>query len=139
VFISTSALVPILLLEPPHRISTAWTGVSPDRRPLWLALGHFLAIAVLLLVPTTRTYLDLTAPDPPVVQVPAVAVVVWFVTVSLGLRFRVLGAGSRGAARWCRSLGYSWSARDRAGGCTGRPRGLSPPRTGAVGGGGASG
>ena len=90
VFVSTTAIVLILLLEPPHRLFTAWTGVSPDRRPVWLALGLFLAFAVVLLVPTTRTYFGLTAPDPPVVQVPAVAIVVWFVTVSLALRFRVL-------------------------------------------------
>jgi cation-transporting ATPase E len=90
VFVSTAALVLILLLEPPHRLFTAWTRISPDRRPLWLALGLFVAFAVVLLIPTTRTYFGLTAPDPPVVQVPAVALVLWFVTVSLALRYRVL-------------------------------------------------
>jgi cation-transporting ATPase E len=90
VFVSTTALVLILLLEPPHRIFTAWTGISPDRRPLWLALGLFVAFAVVLLVPFTRTYFGLTAPDPPVVEVPAIALVLWFVTVSLALRYRVL-------------------------------------------------
>jgi cation-transporting ATPase E len=80
----------ILLLEPPHRIFTAWTGVSPDRRPAWLALGLFLAFAVVLVIPTTRTYFGLTAPDPPVVQIPAVALVLWFVTLSLALRYRVM-------------------------------------------------
>lgn len=51
VFVSTTALVLIMLLEPPHRIFTAWTGISPDRRPLWLALGLFVAFAAVLLVP----------------------------------------------------------------------------------------
>jgi cation-transporting P-type ATPase E len=90
VFVSTTALVLILLLEPPHRVFTAWTGISPDRRPLWLALGLFVAFAVVLLIPTTRTYFGLTAPDPPVVQIPGVALILWFVTVSLALRYRVL-------------------------------------------------
>jgi cation-transporting P-type ATPase E len=90
VFVSTTAIVLILLLEPPHRIFTAWTGVSPDRRPTWLALALFLAFAVVLVIPTTRTYFGLTAPDPPVVQIPAVALVLWFVTLSLALRYRVM-------------------------------------------------
>jgi cation-transporting ATPase E len=90
VFVSTSALLLILLLEPPHRIFTAWTGVSPDRRPTWLALGLLLAFAVVLLVPATRTYFGLTAPDPPVVETAGVAIVAWFVVVSLALRHRAL-------------------------------------------------
>ena len=90
VFVSTTAIVLILFLEPPHRLFTAWTGVSPDRRPLWLALGLFAAFAIVLVVPATRTYFGLTAPDPPVVQVPAVALVGWFVAVSLALRHRLL-------------------------------------------------
>jgi cation-transporting ATPase E len=90
VFVSTTAIVLILLLEPPHRIFTAWTGVSPDRRPTWLALALFLAFAVVLVIPATRTYFGLTAPDPPVVQIPAVALVLWFITLSLALRYRVM-------------------------------------------------
>jgi cation-transporting ATPase E len=100
VFVSTSALLLILLLEPPHRIFTAWTGVSPDRRPTWLALGLLVAFAVVLLVPATRTYFGLTAPDPPVVETAGVAIVVWFVVVSLALRHRalerLLGLGATG-------------------------------------------
>jgi len=90
VFVSTSALVLILLLEPPHRLFTAWTGVSPDRRPTWLALGLLVAFAVVLLVPATRTYFGLTAPDPPVVETAGVAIVGWFIVVSLALRHRLL-------------------------------------------------
>ncbi len=90
VFVSTSAIVLILLLEPPHRIFTAWTGVSPDRRPTWLALGLLAAFAVVLLVPATRSYFGLTAPDPPIVEIAGVATVGWFVVVSLALRHRLL-------------------------------------------------
>ncbi|WP_433786279.1 HAD-IC family P-type ATPase [Actinomycetospora sp. CA-101289] len=90
VFVSTTAIVLILLLEPPHRIFTAWAPVSADRRPTWLALGLFVAFAVVLIVPATREYFGLTAPDPPVVQIPAIGLVLWFVTLSLALRFRVL-------------------------------------------------
>ena len=66
VFVSSTAIVLILLLEPPHRIFTAWAPVSSDRRPTWLALGLFAAFAVVLVVPATREYFGLTAPDPPV-------------------------------------------------------------------------
>ncbi|GAA4920104.1 cation-transporting ATPase E [Actinomycetospora succinea] len=90
VFVSTTAIVLILLLEPPHRLFTAWTPVSSDRRPTWLALGLFAAFAVVLIVPATREYFGLTAPDPPVIIYPAIALVLWFVTLSLVLRYRVL-------------------------------------------------
>jgi cation-transporting ATPase E len=90
VFVSTSAILLILLLEPPHRIFTAWNPVSPDRRPAWLALGLFVAFAAVLLIPATRSYFGLTAPDPPVVVAAGIAIVLWFVAVSLALRFRVL-------------------------------------------------
>jgi cation-transporting P-type ATPase E len=53
-------------------------------------VGLFAAFAVVLVVPATREYFGLTAPDPPVVQIPAVALVLWFVTLSLALRHRVL-------------------------------------------------
>ncbi|WP_328310386.1 HAD-IC family P-type ATPase [Actinomycetospora sp. NBC_00405] len=90
VFVSSTAIVLILLLEPPHRIFTAWAPVSSDRRPTWLALGLFAAFAVVLVVPATREYFGLTAPDPPVVEIPAIALVLWFVTLSVALRYRVL-------------------------------------------------
>jgi cation-transporting P-type ATPase E len=90
VFVSTTAIVLILLLEPPHRLFTAWTPVSSDRRPTWLALGLFVAFAVVLIVPATRAYFGLTAPDPPVLEIPGIALVLWFVTLSLALRSRVL-------------------------------------------------
>jgi cation-transporting P-type ATPase E len=90
VFVSTTAIVLILLLEPPHRLFTAWRPVSADRRPTWLALGLFVAFAVVLVVPATQEYFGLTAPDPPVLEIPGIALVLWFVTLSLALRFRVL-------------------------------------------------
>ncbi|MDD7938417.1 HAD-IC family P-type ATPase [Actinomycetospora lutea] len=90
IFVSTTSLILILLLKPPHRIFTAWAPVSDDRRPLWLALGLFVAFAVVLLVPSTRAYFGLTAPDPPVVRTALIGTVLWFVTLSLVLRYRVL-------------------------------------------------
>ncbi|MCD2193015.1 HAD-IC family P-type ATPase [Actinomycetospora endophytica] len=99
-FVSVTAIVLILLLEPPARLFTAWAPVSPDRRPAWLAGGLFVALVVVLLVPATRSYFGLTAPDPPVVYMVVPAVVAWFVVLSLALRHRVLerliGLGSTG-------------------------------------------
>ncbi len=89
-FVSVTAIALILFLEPPARLFTAWAPVSPDRRPAWLALGLLVALVVVLLVPATRSYFGLTAPDPPVIYMVVPAVVVWFVVLSLALRFRVL-------------------------------------------------
>jgi cation-transporting P-type ATPase E len=90
VFVSSTAIVLILLLEPPHRIFTAWAPVSSDRRPTWLALGLFTAFAIVLLIPATQAYFGLTAPDPPVVETSAVGLAGWFVTLSLALRYQIL-------------------------------------------------
>ena len=90
VFVSTTAILLILLLEPPARLFTAWRPVSVDKRPTWLAIGLFVAFAVVLLLPATQDYFGLTAPDPPVVETSGAAVVGWFVVLSLALRFRVL-------------------------------------------------
>ena len=90
VFVSTASFVLILLLQPPHQIFASWTAVTTDRRPLWMALALFATFVVVLLIPATRTYFGLTAPDPPVVEIPGVAIVLWFVTLSLALRYRAL-------------------------------------------------
>ncbi|MCD2186346.1 HAD-IC family P-type ATPase [Actinomycetospora soli] len=90
VFVSTTAIVLILLLEPPHRIFTAWRPVSDDRRPTWLALGLFVAFAVVLVVPATRSYFGLTAPDPPVLYVSGIALAAWFAVLTVTLRYRLL-------------------------------------------------
>ena len=90
VFVSTTAILLILFLEPPARPFTAWRPVSADKRPTWLAIGLFVAFVIVLVVPATHAYFGLTAPDPPVVETSAVAVVAWFVVLSLVLRFRVL-------------------------------------------------
>jgi cation-transporting ATPase E len=90
VFVSTTAILLILLLEPPARLFTAWRPVSVEKRPTWLAIGLFVAFVIVLIVPATHDYFGLTAPDPPVVEASAVAVVGWFVVLSLVLRFRIL-------------------------------------------------
>ena len=90
VFVSTTAIVLILFLEPPHRIFSAWRPVSSDRRPTWLAIGLFAAFAVVLALPATQAYFGLTAPDPPVLYASGVALVGWFVVLTLALRYRLL-------------------------------------------------
>jgi cation-transporting ATPase E len=90
VFVSTTAILLILFLEPPSRLFTAWRPVSTDKRPTWLAIGLFAAFVIVLIVPATHDYFGLTAPDPPVVETSGAAVVGWFVVLSLALRFRLL-------------------------------------------------
>jgi cation-transporting P-type ATPase E len=75
VFVSTTAILLILFLEPPAPLFTAWRPVSSDKRPTWLAIGLFVAFVVVLIVPATHDYFGLTAPDPPVVETSGAAVV----------------------------------------------------------------
>jgi cation-transporting P-type ATPase E len=105
VFVSTTAIVLILLLEPPHRLFTAWRPVSDDRRPTWLALALFVAFAVVLVVPATRSYFGLTAPDPPVLYASGIALIGWFVVLTAALRYRLLE----------RAIGLTPPGRERAG------------------------
>lgn len=57
IFLSLSALLLILFLEPPIALFASWRSVSPDRRPTWLALGLSILLIVGLFIPTVANYL----------------------------------------------------------------------------------
>jgi cation-transporting ATPase E len=59
IFISVTAFLLILFLEPPVRFFTGWTHQSPDKRPALLALGLFLAFVVVILTPDLAYYFAL--------------------------------------------------------------------------------
>lgn len=90
IFVSVTAFILVLLLEPPIRLFTAWRPVVSDRRPTYLALGLLAAFVVVLVIPATSSYFGLTGPARPVVLVVVPAVVVWFLVLSAALRWRLL-------------------------------------------------
>src|SRR5207237_6221922 len=57
VFLSFSALLLILFLEPPVAWLAVWRPVSPDRRPTWLALGLIVLFVIGLYTPSVSNYL----------------------------------------------------------------------------------
>lgn len=57
IFLSLSALLLILFLEPPVAPLASWRTVSPDRRPTWLALGLSILLVVGLYIPAVADYL----------------------------------------------------------------------------------
>jgi cation-transporting ATPase E len=59
IFVSLTAFILILFLEPPLRVFTGWTTRSPDQRPALLALGLFVVFMVVILTPTLANYFGL--------------------------------------------------------------------------------
>ncbi len=59
IFVSLTAFVLILFLEPPLGMFTGWTTKSPDRRPALLALGLFVVFLVVILTPSLANYFGL--------------------------------------------------------------------------------
>ena len=57
VFLSFSALLLILFLEPSVAWLAVWRPVSPDRRPTWLALGLMVLFMIGLYTPAVSNYL----------------------------------------------------------------------------------
>lgn len=89
-FVSLASFVLLLLLVPPFRLFAAWRAPTGDRRPALLVLGLTAALAVVLGVPALSGYFGLTDPDAPMLTAVLVALPLWFVTLSLAYRFRVL-------------------------------------------------
>ena len=77
IFISVTAFLLLLFLEPPVRFFTAWTELSPDRRPALLALGLFLAFTGVILTPVLANYFGLFLIRPGVAMVLVVAIFLW--------------------------------------------------------------
>lgn len=78
-FVSLAAFGLILFIEPPFRFFTGWVPTpSPDRRPLWLAIGLAVTYGVILHVETTASYFGLLTPHGPEWKMYAVALPTWF-------------------------------------------------------------
>ncbi|MEZ4584666.1 MAG: HAD-IC family P-type ATPase, partial [Caldilineaceae bacterium] len=78
IFISHTAFLLILFLEPPFRFFTGWrTHVSKDKRPALLALALVLLFQIFYFVPTIGGYFGLLEKPPTVYLRILVLVVVW--------------------------------------------------------------
>ncbi len=78
-FISWTACLLILFLEPPSRFFLGWRDeVSSDKRPAWLALGLFVLFLVIWSVGPLGYYFGILVKPPPVIAGIMGLVVVWF-------------------------------------------------------------
>jgi cation-transporting P-type ATPase E len=89
-FICVASFVLILFLAPPTRLFAAWTSPSPDRRPAVLVAALLAVFAAVLFVPALYTYFGLTGPTSQVFGTVLPALVLWFATLSLIFRYRLL-------------------------------------------------
>lgn len=81
IFISYTAFLLIVFLEPPHPFFTGWAEISRDRRPTWLAAGLALAFTIVISVPNLAAYFGLFRPGPPLLIGIGVLLPIWFFTV----------------------------------------------------------
>jgi cation-transporting ATPase E len=89
-FVCIASFVLILFLAPPHRWFAAWTHPTDDRRPALLVVGLLVVFAAVLFIPVLSNYFGLTGPALPVFRVVLIAVALWFVTLTLAFRLRLL-------------------------------------------------
>jgi cation-transporting ATPase E len=89
-FISWTACLLILFLEPPHRFFLGWRSeVSPDKRPAWLALGLGVLFTIIWSVGPLGYYFGILVKPLPVQLVIFGLVVVWFFLVRTIWRLRL--------------------------------------------------
>lgn len=89
-FFCLASFVLILFLAPPNRFFAAWTEPSGDRRPTVLVGALVAAFGAVLFVPALYTYFGLAGPARPVFVIVLFALTVWFATLSLAFRLRLL-------------------------------------------------
>lgn len=90
VFISWTACLLILFLEPPNRFFLGWrTEVSPDKRPAWLALGLFLLFWLIWSFRPLGYYFGILEKPLPIQLLIFLVVVVWFFVVRAVWRARL--------------------------------------------------
>ena len=89
-FFCLASFLLILFLAPPTRFFAAWTAPTEDRRPTYLVGGLILAFAAVLFVPAIYTYFGLAGPARPVFFIVGVMLALWFASLSLAYRWRLL-------------------------------------------------
>lgn len=77
IFISVTAFLLILFLEPPVRFFTGWTHQSPDKRPTLLALGLLLIFVIVIITPDLSHYFALFPLGPGMAIILGIAIFLW--------------------------------------------------------------
>jgi cation-transporting ATPase E len=77
IFITITAFVLILFLEPPMRFFTGWTAQRSDKRPALLALALSASLALIVMVPALARYVSLFPLGPGAAAAIALAVLLW--------------------------------------------------------------
>ncbi|CAN5704424.1 HAD-IC family P-type ATPase [soil metagenome] len=78
----------LLFVEPPHRIFAVVEPVSPDRRPMWLAIALGIGYLLVLVVPAFRTFFSLQPMSLRDSLFTLAAVIAWAVLVWIFWRYR---------------------------------------------------
>ena len=89
-FISWTACLLILFLEPPSRFFLGWrTEVSPDKRPAWLALALFLMFWVIWSYDPLGNYFGILVKPFTISAIIMIVVIVWFFVMRTVWRLRL--------------------------------------------------
>jgi cation-transporting ATPase E len=90
IFISWTACLLILFLEPPSRFFLGWRKqVSPDKRPAWLALGLFILFQFIWWIPPLGYYFGILVKPFSVTSALLGVVVIWFFLIRAIWRARL--------------------------------------------------
>jgi cation-transporting P-type ATPase E len=90
IFISYTAFLLILFLEPPHRFFLGWRRrVSPDKRPTYLAAGLFLLFQLIHYVQPIGVYFGIITKPEGIYLMILGLVVVWFFVIRAAWRWRL--------------------------------------------------
>lgn len=77
IFMTITAFILILFLEPPLRFFTGWTQLSSDKRPAILAVALFASLIAIILIPQLAHYVALFPLGPGAAAVIGAAVLLW--------------------------------------------------------------
>ncbi|WP_430787582.1 HAD-IC family P-type ATPase [Actinoplanes sp. G11-F43] len=100
-FFCFASFLLISFLLPYSRMFGAWTSPTRDRRPTWLVLALMVIFSVVLCVPPLWEYFGLMKPSKPVFFVVLPALILWYLTLTVVLHYRLfdrlLGLSEPGA------------------------------------------
>ena len=89
-FVSLASILLILFLQPPARVFAVWTRPTGDRRPAVLVVGLLVVLVTALVVPALWDYFGLTRPASIIYLIVLPLLLLWFLTMALAYRFRVM-------------------------------------------------
>ena len=88
-FLTLAAIIFILFLEPPHKFFTGWREVSPDKRPLLLALALSVIFLIALQERTITDYFGMIRLPNPIYVTLVVSIICWVIGMRFLLRSRI--------------------------------------------------